>query len=180
MEEEELADNIIKLRTKAQERIYNQYPPLESNKIPISYEIRQMENPIERIGKYHVILWYRLLKSIYQDAQEFKCELLTEHQEGTPPETAVLRRTHNLSEWNVLNTTSENISKIQQGKIWLSDWKYYFSLPTGGIVSIGTQNRCTSIQVALVLCESKPNPEDNQEVDKFISLLLDAIRNKIN
>jgi hypothetical protein len=170
--------SIVKLRTKAQESIYNRYP-LVGNRIPSSYETREITKAIESIQKYDVILWHRLLKNIYHDAQEVECELITEQQEGVPPETVILRRTDESSEWQGFNLSSENISKIQQGKIVFSNWKYYFGLPTGGIVSIGSINRCTSIQVALVLCGIKPNAGDEQEADKFISLLLDEA-NKSN
>src|SRR4030042_2164667 len=168
-----MSDKIIKFpRTKAQERLYNQYPLLNGNRIPsITCETKEIDKAAEIIEKYHVIVWHRLLKSIYHGPQEVECELITEYQEGVPPDTAILRRTNDISKWQVLNTSEENVPRIQQGKITFSNWKYYFSLPSGGIVSIGTVNRCTSIKAALVLCGDKPNTKDNEEAYNFISLL---------
>jgi hypothetical protein len=132
---------------------------------------KEVDKAAEIIEKHHVIVWHRLLKSIYHEPQEVECELITEYQEGVPPDKAILRRTNDISKLQVLNTSAENVKKIQEGNIIFSNWKYYFSLPSGAIVSIGTQNRCTSIRATIVLCGKKPNTKDNEEAYSFISLL---------
>jgi hypothetical protein len=169
---------IIDLKTKARYRIYTRFPPLQRNEIPQIYEITPIEYEKERIEEFDVILWHRLLKSIYQEPIEIECELHTKDQVNIIPETAILRRLEEKPTWELLGTTEENVLKIQSGEIKpiFSNWKYFFKLPSGGIVSIGTKNRVTSLYIAHVAVGKQLSAEDIRAAEEFILLLLDEAK----
>lgn len=173
---------IINIKTKARDRIYNQFPPLEENEVPQIYEIRPIEYEKERIEEFDVIFWHLLLKSIYQDPIEIECELHIKHKANEIPDTAILRKLEEKSTWEILETTEENVLKIQSGEItpFFSNWKYFIKLPSRRIVLIGTKDRHTSLYIAFASDGSQLKKEDEEEAKKFISLLLDEANKSRN
>lgn len=169
---------IIDLKTKARYRIFNQFPPLEKDEVPQKYEIRPIEYKKESIEEFDVIFWHRLLKSIYQAPIEIECELHMKNRFNKTPATAILRRLEENSKWEILGTTEETALKIKSGEIKpiFSNWKYFFKLPSGGIVSIGTKNRVTSLYIAHVAVGKQLSAEDNRAAEEFILLLLDEAK----
>ena len=173
--------DIIKFPSKAKERIYKQFPPLSLNEAPHRYEIRVIEHGIEKIDEYHVIFWHRLLRTIYQAPLEIECELREENQAINNPQTAIFRRLENKSEWQVLGTSQENLTKIhaQEMKPHPVSWKYFIKLPSGGIIQIGTKDQNTKLFVAHVI-SSQFKDEDDEEAKKFIALLLEEAKKEAN
>jgi len=171
-----LAD-IIDLKSKAKDRIYNQFPPLGRNEVPQLYEIKTIEDKRENIDEYVVVFWHRLLKTIYQEPLEMECELHVRNQAIKNPETAILRRLDEKSKWQILKTTEETAIKIQSGEIkpFPINWKYFIKLPSGGIIEIGTKDRNTVLYFAHVI-SGQVKDEDSKQADKFISLLLEEAK----
>lgn len=169
--------DIIDLKSKAKDRIYNQFPPLGWNEIPQLYEIKAIEDKRESIDEYDVIFWHRLLKTIYQEPLEMECELIVKNQAKKNPETAILRRLDEKSKWQILKTTEENIIKIQSGEIKPVpvNWKYFIKLPSGGIIEIGTKDHNTVLHFAHVI-NGQVKDEDSKQAEKFIFLLLEEAK----
>ena len=169
--------DIIDLKSKAKNRIYNQFPPLTSGELPHLYEIKPIEYEKQSIEEYDVVFWHRLLKSIYQEPLEIECELHIKNQANDNPETAILRRLEEKSKWAILNTTEENSQKIEAGQMKPIpiNWKYFFGLPSKGIIEIGTKDQHTVLYFAHVIC-GQVRDEDSKQAEKFISLLLEEAK----
>lgn len=173
--------DIIDLKSKAKDRIYNQFPPLGRNEVPQLYEIKTIEDKRENIDEYDVVFWHRLLKTIYQEPLEMECELHVKNQANKSPETAILRRLEEKSKWQILKTTEENTIKIQSGEIkpFPVNWKYFIKLPGGGIIEIGTKDQHTALYFAHVITRQLKD-EDCQQAEQLISLFLDEAKKARN
>lgn len=173
--------NIIDLMSRAKDRIYNQFPPLSSGEMPLIYEITLIEYKNESIAEYDVVFWHRLLKTIYQEPLEIECELSVKNASNNSPEIAIFRRLEEKSKWNIFNATQDTLLKIQSGEITPNpvNWKYFFRLPSGGIIEIGTKDQHTLLYIAHVVSGQVSN-EDREQAENFISLLLDAAKKERN
>lgn len=120
---------IIDFPSVAKERIYKQFPPLNSDEVPHPYAIKTIEYKRESIEEYDVVFWHRLLKSIYQEPMEIECELNVKNQVNKIPEMATLRRLEEKSMWSI-NTTEATAMQIQAGEIkpMPVNWKYFIKL----------------------------------------------------
>ncbi len=169
---------IIKLPSKAKERIYKQFPPVGGNEIPQIYEIKVIEYERKIIEKYDVIFWHRLLKTIYGEPIELECELHVKDQSSKSPSTVHLRKLEENSKWEISNISEETVLKIQSGEIkpFLPiNWKYFIRLSDNGIIEIGTKDQHTVLYFAHVL-KGQIKEEDRKQAEKLISLLLDEAK----
>lgn len=175
--------DIIYLKSRAKDRIYNQFPPLSSGEVPLINEIQLIEYKNESIAEYDVIFWHRLLKTIYEEPLESECELYEKNQLNinNSPEIAIYRRLEEKSKWEILNTTQKSLLKIQAGEITPMpvNWKYFFRLPSGGLIEIGTKDKHTLLYVAHIV-DGTIKDEDIEQAENFISLLLDAAKKEGN
>lgn len=165
---------IVDFLTQAKTRIYKRFPPLGLDEIPNIYAIHPIEYK-ERLDEFDIIFWHRLLKEIYQHPTEIECELVMREQDSKTPEIAILRRQEENSKWDILGTTEANALRIQSGEMkpWPSNWRYFFRLPSQGIVLIGTKDKHTKIYIELVSEEGRFTSKDEEEAKQFISLLFD-------
>ncbi len=136
----------------------------------IEYERKSIE-------EYDVIFWHRLLKSIYQEPLEIENELRIKNLFTNNPETVSLRRLEEKSKWKAVNISEENAKRIQSGEIMLFpvNWKYFFRMPSRGIIEISTKYRNTYLHFAHVISGSV-KAEDSKQAEKFISLLLEEAK----
>jgi hypothetical protein len=174
---------IIDFLSVAKERIYKQFPPLNSDAVSHPYAIKTIDYKRENIDEYDVVFWHRLLKSIYQEPLEIECKLNVKNQVNKIPEMATLRRLEEESMWTILNTTEETAMKMQAGEIKPIpvNWKYFIKLPSGGIIEIGTKDLHTELYFAHVF-SGQVKDEDREQAEKFISVLLDEakkVRNQL-
>lgn len=167
--------DISNIRSKSQDRIYNQFPPVEGSDIPQEYTIIPIESEKERITKFAVYLWHRLLKNIYRQPTDLECELRHKDHTSTSPIVTATMRILDRSRFTILGTTRENCEKVESGelKLYFANWKYFIYLPSGSIVEVGTKNRTTSIHFGFLSNENRPVDRDKEDASRFISLLLD-------
>ena len=168
--------------SKAREKIFKQFPPVSSNELPHIYEIKIIEYEKQRIEKYAVLFWHRLLKTIYQEPQEIECESLVIDHSIENPTTFNLRKLKDNSKWEVLNSSKETVLKIQSGEIkhLPVNWKYFISLSSSEIILIGTKDQCTALYFAHVLGGHQVKNEACEQAKKLISLLLDEAKKEKN
>lgn len=162
--------NIIDFKDKTRYRIINQYPALYGSDVPTLDKIKTIEIIQKGIEEYDVIFWHLLLRNIYGEPSEIECEL--QKKGHIRAVRAVLRRGEK-STYQILNVTKETALKIQSREITLQqiNWKYFISLPSGGIVEIGTKDLNTSFYLAYIV-RSGQQKNDSDEANQFISLLL--------
>lgn len=167
---------IIDFPSVAKERIYKQFPPLNSDEVSHPYAIKTIEYKRESIEEYDVVFWHRLLKSIYQAPLEIECELNVKNQVNKIPEMATLRRLEEKSMWSI-NTTEATAMQIKAGEIkpMPVNWKYFIKLPSGGIIEIGTKDQRTVLYFAHVF-SGQVKDEDREQSEKFISVLVDEAK----
>ena len=165
--------DIIDLKDKTKYRIANQYPILHGSDVPTPYEIKPINTKKRDFEEYDVIFWHLLLRDIYHEPLEIECELLIKSQAIGTAERAILRRLEEKSKWQILNVAEETVLKIQSGKITPLpiNWKYFISLPSGGIVEIGTKDYHTVFYLAYIV-RSEQQENDSKEAEQFINLLL--------
>lgn len=156
------------LRTKFRDNIITRYPQVEETDMPNNYDVIQIDYRRDDIDKYHLILWHRLLKSIYQGPSEIECEF---QRYG---KTFPFRKTQETHKWTVIGIDESLSARIEAGEIVPSqvNWKYFIKLPSGGIVELGTRDRNNDFYISKVVQPGKSEKEDNEEVKKFIDLML--------
>jgi hypothetical protein len=168
----------IDFPSKAKERIYKQFPPLSIREMPHPDKIKTIEIEYERQGieEYDVVFWHRLLKSIYQEPHEMECELHIINQSNKGPESAIWRRLEEKSKWEILGSSEDIAVKIQAGEIkpFPVNWKYFFRLPSGGIIEVGTKDQRSVFYFAHVSGQVKV--EDHKQGERFIDLLLEEAK----
>ena len=171
-----MATIVFPSKTKAKEQIYKQFPPVSGGVVSQIYEIEEIEYERQRIKKYDVLFWHRLLRTIYQEPSEIECALYVTNKCNKSP-VINLRRLEENSEWKILNTSKETALKIQSGKIKPIpiNWKYFISLSDSGIIVVGTKDQNTVLYFAHILSGQVKN-EDREQAKKFISLLLDEAK----
>ena len=137
----------------------------------------EIEHERQGIEDYDVVFWHRLLKTIYQEPHEMEYELRVENQPNGSLETAILRRLEEKSKWEILSSSEEIAIKIQSGEIkpFPVNWKYYFKLPSGGIIEIGTKDQHSVLYFAHVI-SGQAKDEDRKQAINFISLLLEEAK----
>jgi hypothetical protein len=157
------------LGTKFRDRIMIRYPQIDETFIPNIYDLIQIDYRSDDIKKYHGIFWHRLLKRIYQGPSEIECEF---QQYG---DTVSFRKTQETNKWAVVGIDESLKAKIEAGEIVPSpvNWKYLIKLPSGGILELGTRDRNTAFYISKIVGSGKSEKEDNEEVIKFVDLLLE-------
>ena len=175
--------DIIDLKNKTKYRIANQYPTLPGSAVPTLYEIKPIITRQKDIEEYDVIFWHLLLRDIYREPLEMECALLTKGQDIGTAEKAILRRLGGKSEWQLLNSDEKTVLKLQSGQITPlpTNWKYFISLPSGGILELGTKDHHTVFYLAHIV-SSRQQENDNKEAEQFIDLLLgeaNRLRNQL-
>jgi hypothetical protein len=165
--------DIIDLKGKTKFPIANQYPTLHGSDVPTPYEIKPIDTRKRDFEECDVIFWHLLLRDIYCEPLEMECALLTKGQDIGTAQTAIFRRLEEKSKWQILSVAEETVLKLQSGEITPLpiNWKYFISLPSGGIIEIGTKDYHSVFYLAHIV-RSGQQENDNKEAEQFINLLL--------
>lgn len=165
--------DIIDLKNKTKNRISDQYPNLSGSAVPTPHEIKRIIARQKEFEEYDVVFWHLLLRDIYREPSEMECALIAKGQEISSAKKSTLRRLKGSAKWQLLNPDANIVLKLEAGEITPLpiNWKYFISLPSGGILELGTK-KYHSIFYRAHIVSRHHHEKDKKEADKFIDLLL--------
>lgn len=149
-------------------RIATQYPQVLGIDIPVPCKLIALEYARSELEKFPPIFWHRLFRSIYHDPSEIECEL------GNGGKAYSLRKTPDEDNWTIIGLDEHHIADIQENNFvpLPINWRYFLSLPSGGIIEFRTENQHTCIHLNRILRCKECEEKDNEEACRFIDVLL--------
>jgi len=163
------------LEPKLKNKIIAEYPALEKDNLPEDYRVTLLEYRKNEIAERDTMLWHRLLKRLYQGPLEIECEFRDKQSERKEiPKTAIFRKTNEEDRWEVTGIDEEELAKMQNSitRPFPINWKYFISLPSGGVLELGTQDRNTVFYIAQMDRSEDFRLVDDKEAEHFIDLIL--------
>ena len=163
----------IDIGTKIKDNIAIQYPEIANIHIPKLYSVKAVDYRRDEIEKYHIIFWYRLLKSIYETPTEIECDLYKNiNERKTKIKTVSVRKIQGEYSLEVSDAVSEE--EIKAGIIapFPTSWKYFISLPSDGIIELCSMEFNTNFRIAQVILPESSINDSSVEAKKLIDRLL--------
>jgi len=154
------------------------YPSLSREDIPERYSLIPIKS--DEIEEFDVILFHRLMKKNYGDPPQIECKVGFEGvTECDIRKIAMTRIEGETYGWNLPSSAGfecEKVKTLQNGQIaaWRTDWRYFVTTESGGIIAIGTKGYHSSMFIGHVLSENQSEPDKTlmKEGEKFITDLL--------
>jgi len=163
----------IDIGTTPRDRFANQYQEIGKIDMPAGYTINPVDHRSGDIEKYHVIFWYRLLKSIYKYPTEFECDLYKNNDEHkTKIKTISVRKIKGEDRQEASDPAAS--AEIEAGNLipFYTYWQYLIRLPSGGIVQLCSMEYNTRFRIAQVILPGSSVSHFKEETEKFINKLL--------
>ena len=169
-------------------RLAFEYPILEREEIPHSFELKPINFKSNEISSYPVLLFHRLMKDHYGQPPQIEVEMekASGGQDKLRRKTITLSRTEEKGRWEVPLLQNEYLVdegelKGLMGRRPPKEWMYFLKTKSGGIIFFGTVDRHQSISICHVLSpENSPNgpeKEVQKEGHEFVDRILKLAKN---